>query len=147
MAATNSVKPSEYVTSGEWRGGPHEWDIDLAHRARRALIRLRIYPPREMSGQSEEVHEANVRAIMAQIAEEMDFTDLVALHRITVPMFKVPREPALFEMIAARSQTLVANLHATTRTHAERLTDIEEARKYVVYLEGKLADEDAARAD
>jgi hypothetical protein len=76
-----------------------------AGRARHALAAEGLYPTRDQAGDPGlAVMEANHRAALHQIADELDPTDLTALFNLARLLLLVPREPGLFEWIEANTQ-------------------------------------------
>ncbi len=82
---TNKVEPkaktNEWFQEGLWRG-LYEWEKTIAHRVRQALCQFGFYPTPLFKGHSRgDEMEANYRALLHQLADELSFDDVLALTR------------------------------------------------------------------
>jgi hypothetical protein len=88
-----------------WREVLSPRDEIGAGRARHTLAAAGLYPTRNQSGDPGlAVIEANHRAALHQIADELDPTDLTSVFNLVRLLRLVPREPGLFEWIEANTR-------------------------------------------
>lgn len=91
-----------------WRK-PRSLDETDAGNARRALAMCEFYPACDL-GQDPgfAVAEANQRAALHQIVDALDRTDLQAVYSLARVLALVPRDAAIFELVAQKSARALA---------------------------------------
>ncbi len=93
---SNKVKPkaeaNEWFHDGLWRR-LYEWDNKIARSVRQALCQLGFYPMPLFKGHSRgDEMEANYRALLRQLADELSSDDVVALAKAGRLLALVERE-------------------------------------------------------
>lgn len=101
------LSPQEVASLQNWRKAD-QTDVCQAHCLRARLADAEVYPPQECSADDNEFHIAVIKAELPDIIEAMDYTDLLALHRVARLLAAVPRKPELFTYIARNTVLTLA---------------------------------------
>ncbi len=89
---TDKAKPNGWFYDGDWRG-LFEHDTPMARSLRQALDKLNLYPEPLFKGHSKgDVHEANLRALLHKLADELPRDEVVALTKAGRLLRLVERE-------------------------------------------------------
>ncbi len=89
---TDKAKPNGWFHDGDWRH-LFEHDTPMARYLRQALDKLNLYPATVFKGHSRnDVHEANHRALLHTLADELPHDDVLALTKAGRLLRLVERE-------------------------------------------------------
>ena len=103
---TQAVQPNSWYHQELWRQVFLPEDEEKARRARRALADVGLYPTGILDPGT--VSEANHRAALHDIVDELDPTDLRAVLDLARLLVLIPRDPQLFEGIERKATYIVA---------------------------------------
>ena len=110
MDGTTPEPNQAWLQQQAWRD-KYPWDNEPAARARLALADLGLYPSRDLvTDEGLATYEANLRAALPQIIDELDRTDLSAVYDLARLLAIVPRNPLVFTYIEERNQTVLITL-------------------------------------
>ncbi len=106
----NTTQPkaqaNEWFHDGDWKQ-LHQAEKPIAHNIRQALIKLCLYPTTVFEGHTQNnTHEANYRAVLHRLADELDSDDLLALSRAARLLYLVERDLEPFKEYSTRSSTM-----------------------------------------
>jgi hypothetical protein len=83
------------------KGAVDRMDASMARQVRIGLAGADVYPTDELVGPEHDVYVQRAREDLRKLARKLDRADVVALARSAELMYRVPRNPKLFVMIAA----------------------------------------------
>ncbi len=92
--AQPKAQPNSWFHDGDWKQ-LHQAERAIAHNVRQALIKLGLYPTTAFEGHTKNnIHEANLRALLHRLADELDSDDLLALTGAARLLYLVERKEA-----------------------------------------------------
>ena len=105
----SGAQPNKWYYKEMWRT-VYPWDEPKAIRVRHRIGEEGLYPIRDINDDPDlAASEANHRAALHQIVEELDRTDLRAVFDVARLLVLIPRDDEVFEWIAAESALKLAS--------------------------------------
>ncbi len=103
---SNKAKPNHWFHDGDWKQ-LHQAEQAIAHNVRQALRKLNLYPTTVFEGHTQNnTHEANCRAVLHRLADDLDSDDLLALTGAARLLYLVERDLEPFKEYSTRSSTM-----------------------------------------